>query len=160
MSKLKLHHSSKKHDYGTPHAFFTRLHKVFDFTVDVCAHAQNYKLDRYWCEAEDALSFPWLDERAFMNSPYGRELVKWVKHAAEQTTSLVVGLMPARTDTRWFHDHVLPWAELVILIKGRLRFEGGPTNDAAPFPTMLVVWRPGRSYRPGTMPRFATMEAK
>ena len=159
-NKLDVHHSSVKHDYGTPRAFFDRLNAVFKFTVDVCATHYNCKLSEYWGPEDDSLSFPWVEERAFMNPPYGRRLSKWTKHAAEQTSSLVVGLMPARTDTRWFHNDVLPWAELVILIKGRLRFEGGPTNDAAPFPTMLVVWKPGRTRRPGAMPRFATMDAK
>jgi site-specific DNA-methyltransferase (adenine-specific) len=158
--RLAVHFSSKKQDYGTPRAFFERLHAVFGFTVDVCAHADNHKVPRYWAEQDDALSFCWADERGWMNPPYGRQLAKWMKHAAEQTSSLVVALVPARTDTQWFHRHVLPWAELVILIEGRLRFEGGPTNDAAPFPTMLVVYRPGRTYRPGAMPRFATMEAR
>ena len=76
----------------------------------------------------------------FCNPPYGRELPKWVKKCYEESLngSLVVMLIPARTDTRWFHDYIYGKAE-IRFIKGRLKF--GNAKQSAPFPSMVVVYR-------------------
>jgi site-specific DNA-methyltransferase (adenine-specific) len=76
-----------------------------------------------------------------MNPPYGREITQWVKKAWEESQkgATVVCLLPARTDTRWFHSYVLGKAE-IRFIKGRLKFEGA--KNSAPFPSMIVIYRP------------------
>ena len=75
-----------------------------------------------------------------MNPPYGREIGKWVRKAFEESKAgvTVVALLPARTDTRWFHDYIYRYAE-IRFIRSRLYFGDG--KDRAPFPSMIVIWR-------------------
>ena len=73
----------------------------------------------------------------FCNPPYGPEIPKWLERGLE--AELAVFLIPARTDTRWFHDIILPNAEEIRFIKGRPRF--GNATNCAPFPSMIVVFR-------------------
>lgn len=68
-----------------------------------------------------------------MEEKYG----EWVKKAAESNTTVVM-LLPARTDTKWFHEYIYKKAE-IIFIKGRLRF--GNSKNSAPFPSMIVIFR-------------------
>jgi hypothetical protein len=75
-----------------------------------------------------------------MNPPYGREIGRWTAKAL-RSGALVVGLLPARTDTRWFHDHIYGKAK-IRFIKGRLKF--GEAKDSAPFPSMIVIWSPNK----------------
>lgn len=128
-------------DYETPDRIFTPLHEEFDFTVDVCAHELNHKLSRYFSPEMDGLSQDWSGERCWMNPPYGKEIVAWVKKAREsaQAGALVVGLLPARTDSGWWHNHVVPASEIRFL-RGRIKFVGMPYS--APFPCAVVIWRP------------------
>jgi site-specific DNA-methyltransferase (adenine-specific) len=75
-----------------------------------------------------------------MNPPYGREISLWVKKAYESSLNdgtVVVCLLPARTDTGWWHDYVLSRAEWTWFIRGRLRFSG---KGSAPFPSALTVF--------------------
>lgn len=75
----------------------------------------------------------------FCNPPYGRQISKWMQKCCEEgRNTLVVALVPARTDAKWFHEYVLGKAE-IRFIKGRLRF--GDSNDNAPFPSMVVIYR-------------------
>ena len=75
----------------------------------------------------------------FCNPPYGREIGLWVKKAYEESLNgqLIVMLLPARTDTKWFHDYILNKAE-IRFVRGRLKF--GDSNNSAPFPSMVVVY--------------------
>ena len=77
----------------------------------------------------------------WMNPPYGREIKDWVKKASEH--GKVVALLPARTDTRYFHDHIYNKENVEIrFIKGRLKFlSDGKAKDAAPFPSMVVIFK-------------------
>jgi site-specific DNA-methyltransferase (adenine-specific) len=88
-----------------------------------------------------------------MNPPYGREIGQWVKKAYESSKkgAIVVALLPARTDTKWFHDYVMKARE-VRLIRGRVKFVGAKAS--APFPSMAVVFSPGDHW----MPRFSSYE--
>lgn len=128
--------SSATDMWSTPQATFDELNRDFGFTLDVCASPENAKCARFFTKEQDGLAQDWGGAICWLNPPYGREIGKWVKKAGESRT-LVVGLLPARTDTRWFHDHILGKAE-IRFIKGRLKF-GGSTNSA-PFPSMIVVW--------------------
>jgi len=135
---------SKTVEWGTPQDLFDELHAEFDFTLDVAASHENAKLPRYFTEEEDGLKQDWAGERCFMNPPYGYGIKHWVAKAYRETHSpfsrakLVVGLLPVRSDTAWFHDHVYGKAE-VRFLRGRLKFNGG--KGAATFPSMIVIWR-------------------
>jgi len=138
--------SSDKTDWETPQAFFDEVNAEFDFTLDAAASSANAKCPRYFTEAEDGLSQSWGGQRVWINPPYGRgdNVGLWVRTAATKMTmdshppELVVLLVPARTDTKWFHEYALPRAE-IRFIKGRLKFVGAPFT--APFPCMLVIFR-------------------
>lgn len=138
--------SSVKTDWETPPKLFEELNAEFGFVLDVCAVPSNTKCANFLTPQDNSLIQPWSDilevavGSAYMNPPYGRECGKWVAKAyAESLKGLtVVGLLPARTDTQWFHDYVYGKAE-VRFLKGRLTFVGAPAP--APFPSMVVVWR-------------------
>jgi site-specific DNA-methyltransferase (adenine-specific) len=91
-----------------------------------------------WTEADDGLGRIWRG-LVFVNPPYSRALLHWVSKCSIEAASgaVVVGLVPSRTDTRWWHSHVAGLAD-VIMLKGRLKFGGGV--GAAPFPSAIVVW--------------------
>lgn len=131
--------SSKTDQHATPQEFFDKLNAEFKFTLDVCADASNAKCKRYFTKDDDGLSKKW-DGVVWMNPPYGREIGKWVEKAYlsyNQFTS-VVCLLPARTDTRWWHDFIEGTAE-VRFVRGRLKF--GDAKNSAPFPSVVVVFR-------------------
>lgn len=135
---ISVHFSSKSDDWETPKAVFDALNNEFNLKRDVCASTQNTKLKSFWDVEDDALQKDWSDLRLWMNPPYGREIGKWVEKAATGGASIVVALLPARTDTRWFHLWIHNKAE-VRFIKGRLKF--GNHKNAAPFPSMVVIFR-------------------
>lgn len=128
--------SSNTGEWATPQAFFDGLDAEFHFVVDVCATDRNAKCGTYYSPGIDGLKQTWKGP-CWMNPPYGREIGKWVKKAAE-CGELVVALLPARTDTRWFHDHIYSKAE-IRFVRGRLKFGDG--KNSAPFPSMVVVFR-------------------
>lgn len=144
---MNVHHSSKTDQWFTPKAFFQRVEAAFGtFELDVCASPTNAKAAKFFTEADDGLSQRW-DGLCWMNPPYGRELADWIakaRRSALENPAVVVCLVPARTDTNWFHRDIAscPFAH-VVLIKGRIRFEDGSGNgvtNSAPFPSMLVVY--------------------
>lgn len=134
----KIHFSSKTDQWATPQKFFDEVNKEFNLQVDVCADKTNSKCIAYWNKQDDGLSKDWSGMRCWMNPPYGREISKWVKKAAEGGATICVCLLPARTDTRWFHDYIYNKAE-IRFIKGRLKF--GNSKNSAPFPSMLVIFK-------------------
>lgn len=129
-----VHFSSLTPEWSTPQDFFDKLNKEFNFTLDPCATKENAKCAKFYTKEDDGLSKSWEDEMVFMNPPYGREIGKWVAKIAEEGG---VALLPARTDTRWFHEYIYGKAE-VRFVKGRLKFGGSKTN--APFPSMIVIF--------------------
>lgn len=142
--------STGKDDWETPTELFAELHKEFDFTLDAAASDANHKLPHYYTEKDDALSRSWAGERVFCNPPYSRRTKTnpgqeaWIKKAycEAKKGALVVMLIPSRTDTKAFHKYILGHAEIRFL-EGRLRFEvNGQPRDAAPFPSMIVIFRP------------------
>lgn len=142
--------SSKTSEWSTPDDLFLELESQYGpFNLDPCATPGNAKCLKFFTQVDDGLSLPW-EGKVFMNPPYGREIGKWVKKAYEESQkgSMVVCLLPARTDTRWFHDYCLKGD--IRFLKGRLKF-GGQTNPA-PFPSMIVVFRPftARPVLPGS----------
>lgn len=136
-----VHFSSRTDEWATPRAMFAALDAEFGFDLDPCASAENATCARYFTKADDGLRHPWRGV-VFMNPPYGDEIARWVRKAYDeaQDGSVVVALVPARTDTAWWHDYVTRSAEIRFL-RGRLRFGNSP--NSAPFPSAVVVFRPG-----------------
>jgi phage N-6-adenine-methyltransferase len=134
---LAVHFSSKTVEWETPQLLYDELNEEFLFRLDVCATNTNHKAKRYYNKSQDGLCSPWT-KCNWMNPPYGREIYHWVKKASQNPTT--VCLLPARTDTKWFHEFIYhsPKAE-IRFIKGRLRF--GSAKASAPFPSMVVVFR-------------------
>ena len=133
-----VHFSSKSDDWETPQPLFDRLNEHYHFGLDVCASAENAKCARYFDRETDGLKQSWTG-RCWMNPPYGREIGKWVKKAyetAKKRQGLVVCLLPARTDTAWFHDYCLKGQ--YTFLRGRLKF--GNAKNSAPFPSMIVIF--------------------
>jgi site-specific DNA-methyltransferase (adenine-specific) len=136
--------TSNRDNWETPQKLFDELNKEFNFTIDAAADKENHKCERYYTREENGLEKSWKGERVFLNPPYGRELPKWVKKAADEAkdkSTIIVMLIPARTDTQWFHDYIYKKAE-IRFIKGRLKFGDGKKD--APFPSMVVIFRRGR----------------
>ena len=125
--------------------FFKELDAEFHFTLDAAATPKSAKCSKYFTVEDNALEQDWKGHVVFLNPPYGRTLGKWVEKAyregsKEDTT--VVLLIPARTDTTYFHEYIFGKAEIRFL-RGRLKFtdENGTAKDAAPFPSLLAIYR-------------------
>ena len=125
--------------WATPQDFFDELNEEFEFTLDPCATPDNAKCAKFFTKEQDGLKQDWTGERVFCNQPYGRAIGAWVKkcHDEAQKGTLVVMLIPARTDTSYFHDYIYHKAE-IRFIRGRLKFGGA--SQGAPFPSMVVIY--------------------
>lgn len=148
-----VHFSSASDEWATPQDFFDELNAEFGFVLDVCANRGNAKCASFI--PADSLQQDWATIAAalapgpvWMNPPYGRGIGAWVAKAAATARAgvPVVALLPARTDTRWFHEHIWDAARHspregveVRLIRGRLKFGG--SKNSAPFPSAVVVFR-------------------
>ena len=128
--------SSKTDLWETPQDFFDKLNEEFRFQTDVCASPENAKCKRFYTPEQDGLAQEW-SGACWCNPPYGRQIGKWVRKASESKATTVM-LIPARTDTAWFHDYIYGKAE-VRFVRGRLKF--GQAKNSAPFPSMVVVFR-------------------
>jgi phage N-6-adenine-methyltransferase len=132
--------SSATDMWATPQNFFNKLDAFFKFELDVCATSENSKCRKYFTETDDGLKKDWFGT-VWMNPPYGREIGKWVARAYDQSRlhgSTIVCLLPARTDTKWWHDYCVKGE--ITFIKGRLKF--GDAKNSAPFPSAVVIFRP------------------
>lgn len=143
MNKVLL--SSKKMDYCIPQWLFDALNEELSFGLDAAASADNAKCKEYFTESDNALTQDWGGRGAvFCNPPYGRQTSAFVEKAYRESLkgTTVVLLIPARTDTRYFHDFILGKAE-IRFIRGRLKFtdSDGTAYPSAPFPSMIVVFR-------------------
>ncbi len=133
--------SSKTDLWETPQSFYDELDKEFQFTLDPCATPENAKCEMFFTKEMNGLTQNWGGNRVFCNPPYGKEIGKWVKKAYEESRkndTTVVMLIPARTDTAYFHDYIYHKAKEIRFVKGRLKF--GQSKNAAPFPSMVVVF--------------------
>ena len=135
---MNVHFSSQTNLWSTPQATFDKLNAEFGFTLDVCALPENAKCQRFFTPEQDGLAQVW-SGICWMNPPYGREIGRWIRKAYEsaQIGATVVCLIPARTDTAWWHDYVVKGE--VRFIRGRLKF--GVQKNSAPFPSAVVIFR-------------------
>lgn len=139
---MKVHFSSKTDLWATPQEFFDKYNAVFNFKTDVCATKENAKCSTFFTEEQDGLKQEWKGS-CWMNPPYGRTIKQWMKKAYEssQHGATVVCLVPARTDTAWWHDYAMKGK--IEFIRGRLKF-GGHSNSA-PFPSAVVIFSRGNN---------------
>ena len=132
--------SSNTAEWATPPDFFKNLDAEFHFDLDPCATPENAKCRDFYTIEKDGLTQNWGGRRVFCNPPYGRQIGKWVRKCWEESRkpgTLVVALIPARTDTRYFHEYIYHKAKEVRFLRGRLHFNNaGP----APFPSMVVIF--------------------
>jgi len=140
---MKAFTSSYNDEYGTPIKLFRELDAKYHFTLDPCASDLNHKCEKYYTKEQDGLIKSWKDERVFCNPPYS-DIKRWVQkcYAERNNAQIIVMLIYARTGTNYFHEYIYHTAELVFL-KGRITFEG--SNDRAPMPSMLVIYRPDQN---------------
>ena len=136
--------SSEKQDWCTPQQFFDELDAEFHFVLDAAATHQNSKCKRCFTPEDDGLIQNWdVGGAVYCNPPYGKEIGLWVKKAYEeaQKGTTIVMLIPARTDTKYFHEYIYHKAE-IRFVKGRLKFtdENGTPKGKAPFPYMVVIY--------------------
>jgi phage N-6-adenine-methyltransferase len=145
-------YSSKSNEWETPQDLFDKLDREFHFTLDPCCTHENAKCAKHYTIDEDGLSKSWAGETVFMNPPYGREIRQWIQKAYSESGdgAIVVCLIPARTDTSYWHDFVMLGE--VRFIRGRVKFQnrllpswradGGHKISGAPFPSAIVIYRP------------------
>lgn len=137
--------TSNRDDWETPQSLFDELNKRYHFTLDPCSNDANAKCEKHYTIKEDGLAQSWQGERVFCNPPYGRYIADWIIKAAREAKdgqTQIVMLMPARTDTRYFHDYIYNQSGVrVEFLRGRVKYElNGEAQDGAPFPSMLVFW--------------------
>lgn len=145
MVGIRADKSPWRDDFGTPRALYDSLNKEFGFQLDVCASKNNAKCAAYFDIEQDGLSQDWSGKVCWMNPPYGKPIYRWLKKAWDESQmgATVVCLIPAKTDTSWWHEFV-QFGE-VRFIRGRLQFEGG--RDRAHFPSAIVIFRPAKAVR-------------
>jgi len=137
--------SSASNEWGTPQELFDKLDKEFYFTLDPCSTDENHKCKKYFTLKDDGLSKSWNNEVVFVNPPYGRDIGKWVEkcyNESDRNGATCVMLIPARTDTKYFHKYIYHKAE-IRFIEGRVKFVSSDPNkkmQSAPFPSMIVVY--------------------
>ncbi len=136
-----VHFSSQTPEWETPADLFAELNDIFHFDLDACATSENAKCPRYFTIEDDALTQEWKGT-VWMNPPYGREIIKFMRKAYESSLSgaTVVCLVPSRTDTEWWHRYARRGQ--IAYIRGRLKF--GDATNAAPFPSAIVIFYGGR----------------
>ncbi len=140
--KSNVHFMSKSNEWETPQFLFDGLHAEFGFELDVCATPENAKCKRFFTKEDNALLQNWAPAVCWMNPPYARQISGFMQKALDESQlgATIVALVPARTDTLWFHKYANRGE--VRFLKGRLRFVGA--KHCAPFPSAIVVLRPPR----------------
>ena len=133
--------SSANDVWATPQDFYDKLNKEFNFNLDPCALPENAKCEKFFTPEQDGLIQDWEGYTIFCNPPYGRKISEWVEkcyNESKKKNTTIVMLIPARTDTRYFHEFIYHKAKEIRFIRGRLKF--GNSKNSAPFPSMLVIF--------------------
>lgn len=135
---MSVHFSSERIDWATPDDLYKRLDEIYSFDLDAAADATNARCKRYFDARTDGLNQSWADARVWCNPPYGRQIGRWTAKAASEAVhaKFIVMLVPARTDTAWWHDAIQ--TARPYYFRGRLRFKGAAAS--APFPSALLYW--------------------
>lgn len=146
MAKFIDKFQSVKQDWATPDVLFEPVNREFGFTLDAAADATNAKAEKFFCATVDGLRQDWGNHVVWLNPPYGdrgNKLSDWIKKALESSRrgATVVLLIPARTNTNWFHDLCLKHGE-VRFVRGRPKFGGA--SHGLPQPLCFTIFRPQR----------------
>ena len=131
--------SSNSDEWETPCSLFSMLDDHFHFTLDPCSTDLNHKCSNYFTLIDNGLSKSWNGHVVFVNPPYS-DISSWVKkcyYEWKNNNIIIVLLIPARTDTRYFHDYIYHYAD-IYFIKGRLKFSN--SKKGAPFPSIVCVY--------------------
>ncbi|MFQ5788266.1 MAG: phage N-6-adenine-methyltransferase [Thermodesulfobacteriota bacterium] len=144
--------SKKSDEYETPKWLFKQLDDKFHFNLDPAATSENHLCDKYFTKEDNGLSKDWSRYTVFLNPPYSNA-GDWIKKAYESAKEIgttVVCLIPARTDTKYFHKYCIH-ADYIFFIEGRLKFENRSDGDfkqnCAPFPSIIVIFDPHGRYK-------------
>ena len=145
--------NSEKTDWSTHWDFFKPLNDEFNFTVDVAANAENYKVDKFFNKEIDGLKQSWKNEIVWCNPPYGRDVPNWLKKGRDEALNnncTSVFLIPAKTNTKWFHDICLTYASEIRFVKGRPKFYNYASENkevlyGLPIPLCLVIFKPNNN---------------
>lgn len=145
-TNVKVHFSSDSNEWATPQPLFDWLDDQYHFNLDPCCTKATAKCKNYFTIADNGLKQPWAKHGSvFMNPPYGREIVQWMKKAYEESLegATVVCLVPARTDTKWWEDYCLQ-ADNILFLIGRVKFieNGVALKAGAPFPSAIITFLP------------------
>lgn len=143
MGYFEVANSSLSTEWWTPLDLFEQLDDEFNFTVDAAASAKNALCDRYFTKRENGIAQSWKGETVWCNPPYGDMIPKFIEKGYEEAINngvTSVFLIPARVDTRYWHDYIFGKAE-IRFIRGRLKFEGPRASGSAPFPAAIVIFR-------------------
>jgi len=154
-----------KDDWATPQWLFDHVNEMLGpFDLDAAASAGNTKCGTYCTVERSGLVIPWF-RRVWLNPPYGKgEIERWAEKAYGETAagrcSRVVMLLPAKTETRWFHELVWPRASFVIFIKRRVRFVDGTgkSSGSPTFGSMLAVFDADEVALSPTMPTVLVLD--
>lgn len=143
---MKVHYMSKSNEWATPVKFFEYLDNRFGrFNLDPCSTHENAKCENHFTIEDDGLQQSWGGYNSFINPPYGRQIKDWIekgyKESLKENTKVTM-LIPARTDTIYWHDWIFGKAD-IYFIKGRLKFNDG--KDSAPFPSAVIVYDNSKS---------------
>lgn len=134
--------TSNSDEWYTPINFFKELDHEFNFTLDPCGCYESHLCKKYFDKFIDGMAQSWKDEIVFCNPPYS-QVKQWVFKCWFENfyhNALVVLLIPARTDTKYFHQYIYNQPNVEIrFIKGRLKFSN--SKNSAPFPSMLVIFK-------------------
>lgn len=139
--------SSRTNEWATPQQFFDRLDEEFGFDLDVAATPENAKCDKFFTEKQDGLEQDWHEnsesKAVFCNPPFGGQTGLWVEKAFNESQKgcTVVVVIPFRSDTSYLHDFAFNKAHEIRLVRGRLKYNDGDT--ASPFPTAVIIFKPG-----------------
>ena len=136
----KVMFSSASVEWGTPQALFDKLNEEFHFTLDPAATKANAKCNKFYTKKENGLLQSWEGEKVFCNPPYGRG-IKDPRNskAVGSKAHVAVLLIPARTDTKWFQDWVLPYANEIRFVRGRVNFVGTKKSGNT-FPSVIAIF--------------------
>lgn len=140
--------SSNSQNWSTPNDFFDNINRSFGFSfeTDLAASAENTKCRNYFTKEDNSLTRRWpTDCWNWLNPPYGRELPFWCEKVQRENEYFLVKtvmLVPARTDTQWFHQHVMNKAEAIYFVEGRIKFidEFGQVGKQPGFPSIICIY--------------------
>lgn len=166
---MKVYHTSKKQNWGTPQALFDTIHDAYAFTLDAAADRLSAKCPIYFDEATNGLALDWFGT-VWLNPPYDNTAAwvdKAIREVQQKHCDCVAMLVAARPDTAWWWQ-AMRYAGIVSFLKGRLKFEmykevfagdeksqapgvlivdKGPcvveitTGESAPFPSAVLTFR-------------------